>query len=155
MDLLKKQSFLREKIASFVERQGFKVFDVRLFYSSGRLFLRIFADYINGGISLDDCALINRRVSSYIDEQALLEETFTLEVSSPGLNRDLKQPVDFLRVKDREICLWLTQDFQGRSYYEARVADVDLDKQTVCLESGGNKLYMPVNIIRKARQRLV
>ena len=154
MDLREKEPFLKEKITFFVEKQGFKVFEVRLFYSSGRLFLRVFTDYQNGGISLDDCALINRRVSSYIDEQSLLEESFTLEVSSPGLNRGLKQAIDFLRVRDREVFLWLTQEFRGKDYHEAKVVDVDLDKGTICLESGSNKFDVPVNIIRKAKLKV-
>ena len=152
MQIKEKESFLREKIVPFIEKGGFKVFEVRLFHSSGRLFLRILVDFDKGGIRLDECALINRKVSDYLDDNSFLEESFVLEVSSPGLSRNLMTVEDFMRVKNRSICLWLREEFEGRGYFEAKVLEVDKDKETVVLGKGGKSFTMPICNIRKAKQ---
>jgi len=154
MQIKEKESFLREKIAPFIEEQGFKVFEVKLFYGAGRLFLRIIVDFENGGISLDDCAAINRRVSAYLDETSVLEESFILEVFSPGLDRNLSRTLDFLRAKDRNICVWLKDALEGREYIEAKVLDVDKDKEVVVIETGSKIFTVPICNIRKAKQRI-
>jgi len=155
MDIKEKESFLREKIVPFIEREGFRVFEVKLFYNAGRLFLRILVDFENGGISLDDCALINRRVSAYLHEEYVLEESFVLEVFSPGLTRYLSGALDFLRVKEREVCVWLKDALEGRDYYEAKLLDVDKDKETVVLGTGSKTFTIPICNIRKAKQKIV
>ncbi|MFC1599324.1 ribosome maturation factor RimP, partial [Candidatus Omnitrophota bacterium] len=88
MNIKEKEHFLRGKIIPFIEKLGFRVFEMRLFYGSGKLLLRILVDFDQGGIGLDDCALINRKVSDYLDESSFLNESCILEISSPGLTRD-------------------------------------------------------------------
>ena len=66
--------------------------------SSGRGVLTLIADK-KGGITLDECAAINRSISEFLDEQSCgaLDAGYYLEVNSPGLDRPLKTPADFLR----------------------------------------------------------
>jgi ribosome maturation factor RimP len=64
--------------------------------------LRLFIDK-EGGIALDDCALVSRELSLVLDVEDVITSHFTLEVSSPGLDRPLKTPADFQRFSGRLI----------------------------------------------------
>ena len=154
MDTQSRGSSLKERIIPFVEDQGYKVFEMRLFYSGGRLSLRILVDFPQGGIRLEECAAVNRKVSAYLEEHALIDENFILEVSSPGLARDLVTLDDFLRIKNNQIMVWLKSDIQGRSYYETTIVDVDKEKRHLACACGGETINIPVDMIQKARQKI-
>jgi len=64
--------------------------------------LRLFIDR-DGGVTLDDCAAVSRELSEILDVEDFIREHFTLEVSSPGLNRPLKKAADYERYRGRLI----------------------------------------------------
>ena len=103
MDLKLKEAEIRDKIIPFIEKEGLAVFELRLFLSSGQLNLRILVDHPQGGISMDECVSLNRKLSGYLDEHPMVDGEFLLEVSSPGVKRDLTSPKDFLRIKDKPV----------------------------------------------------
>ncbi|RKY28837.1 MAG: ribosome maturation factor RimP [Candidatus Omnitrophota bacterium] len=151
--LQEKQAFLRKKITPLVEKEGFEVFELKLFYNKGRLFLRILIDFKEGGITLEDCQYINKKLSDYLDKEDFLESPFILEVSSPGIKRELKTLKDFLRVRGREINVW----FQGQDFkkpIQGKVSGIDVFKGEVLLETREGNLPIPLVKIRKATQRV-
>ena len=81
------------EIRSQIESAGAELVDIQFHRGRGRSVLSILADK-EGGISLDECAEINRRLSEYFE---FLEGSFLLEVSSPGLDRPLTSEKDFSR----------------------------------------------------------
>ena len=70
--------------------------DVEFVKEAGNWFLRAYIDK-PGGIGVDDCETVSRRLSDLLDEQDFIEESYILEVSSPGLGRPLKKDKDFER----------------------------------------------------------
>jgi ribosome maturation factor RimP len=90
------------EIRSEVEQEGGELVDVLYRRAGQRGFLTFLVDK-EGGISLDDCARINQRLSRYFDrvsegaEMGVLQGSYFLEVNSPGLDRPLKTPQDFKR----------------------------------------------------------
>lgn len=155
MQIKEKESILKEKLIPLVEKEGFKVFDFRLFYNAGMPTLRLLIDFEQGGISLDDCSQMNKKLSSYLDKECLVGQNFELEISSPGARRQLNSLEDFLRAKDKQVCLWLTEEYEGKSQYEAKVVGVDFDKESVTLEAAGQKFQISKRLIRKAKQKLL
>ena len=154
MDIKEKEISLKEAIAPFVEGQGLSLFEVRLLFIDGRLTLKILVDYPQGGITLDECVRLNRSLSDYLDSRTALEQSFLLEVSSPGMKRDLTTLKDFLRIKGQAVSVWLNRELEGKTHYDGNVVDVDFDKQRVLLTVKDQKVSLPIGVIKKAKQRI-
>ena len=82
--------------------QGMELVDIEYKREGRHMVLRLFVDK-TGGITLDDCALVSRELSEILDVEDFIGENYTLEVSSPGLNRPLKKESDFERYRGRLI----------------------------------------------------
>ena len=156
MDIKAKEFSLKGMVTPFVEERGLSVFEVRLLFSEGKLTLRVLVDHPQGGITLDECVRLNRSLSHYLDAaDPGLEQSFLLEVSSPGMKRELTTLKDFLRIKGQPVSVWLTQEFDGKTHYEGDVADVDFDKERVSLTVKDRRVDLPIDVIKKAKQRIV
>lgn len=79
-----------------MEEHHFELVDVEYVKEAGNYYLRAYVDK-EGGITLDDCELVNRAWSDMMDEEDFIEDAYILEVSSPGLGRQLKKDKDFRR----------------------------------------------------------
>ncbi len=79
-----------------MEENHFELVDVEYVKEAGNWYLRAYVDK-EGGITLDDCELVNRRWSDMMDEEDFIPDAYILEVSSPGLGRQLKKDKDFNR----------------------------------------------------------
>ncbi len=79
-----------------MERNHFELVDVEFVKEAGTWYLRAYIDK-PGGITIDDCEAVSRELSDLLDEENFIEETYILEVSSPGLGRPLKKDKDFAR----------------------------------------------------------
>jgi ribosome maturation factor RimP len=88
-----KQSQLIEPV---VAGHGYELVEVEWKNESGWI-LRVFIDKPVGGVSLDDCAAVSRELSAVLDVADVIGPAYSLEVSSPGLNRPLKKESDFAR----------------------------------------------------------
>ncbi len=76
--------------------QGYEVVDVEFVKEGANRYLRVYIDK-EGGVTLDDCEAVSRALSDRLDEEDFIEESYILEVSSPGLGRPLKKDKDFRR----------------------------------------------------------
>lgn len=83
-------------ILPIINDNNFELVDIEYVKEGGGKILRAYIDK-PGGITIDDCELINRAFSDILDENDFIEESYILEVSSPGLGRQLKKPRDFER----------------------------------------------------------
>ena len=97
-----KESMLEELIAPVVEAEGYECVDVT-FEKAGKVW--VLTTYIDGpnGIGLDDCEVVSRKLSDLMDEKDPIEQSYLLEVSSPGIDRPLKKEKDFARNMDKRI----------------------------------------------------
>lgn len=85
-----------------VEEMNFELVDVEYVKEGGTWYLRAYIDK-PGGIAIDDCELISRALSDELDAQDFIEDSYILEVSSPGLGRPLKKDRDFERSIGQEV----------------------------------------------------
>lgn len=92
---------------------GFTLWDVEYVKEGSNWYLRVYIDK-EGGITVDDCERISRPLSDWLDQEDFIEDSYILEVSSPGLGRPLKRDRDFERSigKDVEIRLFKALDQQ-------------------------------------------
>ncbi|MDA9225028.1 ribosome maturation factor RimP, partial [Tateyamaria sp.] len=96
-DLIAKAAIDRrmaEIITPVIEDLGYELVRIRLM-SGKESILQIMADKPEGGIEVDDCALISTAVSAILDVEDLILDSYTLEVSSPGIDRPLTRIKDF------------------------------------------------------------
>lgn len=89
-----------EIAAPVADSLGLELVDVEYRQEGGRMVLRVFVDR-EGGITLDDCAKVSRELGEILDVEDYIRGRYTLEVSSPGLNRQLKKDSDFERFVGR------------------------------------------------------
>lgn len=100
-------------IQPLVEKNNFELVDVEYVKEAGNWYLRAYIDK-EGGITVDDCEIISRELSDLLDKGDFISEAYILEVSSPGLGRQLKKDKDFARSigQDVEIKLYKAIDKQ-------------------------------------------
>ena len=83
-----------------LDSQGLELVELEYRREGRAMVLRLFIDK-PGGITLDDCAEVSRELSELLDVEEVIQDHYTLEVSSPGLNRPLKKEADYLRYQGR------------------------------------------------------
>jgi ribosome maturation factor RimP len=98
-DLVSRMTELAEPLAVSL---GMELVDIEYKREGRAMVLRLFVDR-EGGVTLDDCAKVSRELSEILDVEDFIEGDYTLEVSSPGLNRPLKKPADYERYRGRSV----------------------------------------------------
>ena len=83
-------------LTPIVESRGFELVDVEYVKEAGTWYLRGYIDK-PGGITVNDCEDVSRAFSDILDEQDFIEDSYIMEISSPGLDRPLKKEKDFAR----------------------------------------------------------
>lgn len=89
-------------LTPMVESRGFKLVDVEYVKEGGNWYLRAYIDK-EGGITVDDCEAVSREFSDCLDREDFIEDSYILEVSSPGLGRPLKKEKDYRRSLGKEL----------------------------------------------------
>lgn len=96
---------------------GLELVDVQFNKEGGVWFLRVYIDNTQGEITTDECAVVNRNLSKYLDEIDPIEQQYFLEVSSPGIERQLKKPEDFSRFKGHLVRVNTYTKIDGRKVF--------------------------------------
>ena len=131
-----------------MEENHFELVDVEYVKEAGNWYLRAYVDK-EGGITLDDCELVNRAWSDLMDENDFIPEAYILEVSSPGLGRQLKKEKDFKRSIGQDVDVKFYQSRKipaGRNGKEVSVKEITgtlkaYTKEKITLETDFAKEY--------------
>lgn len=126
-------------IAPTVEGLGFELVRVRLLGGKTKT-VQIMADRPGGGIEVDDCARISTAVSAVLDVEDPLEEAYTLEVSSPGIDRPLTRLKDFDDWDGYEARIETAELIDGRRRFKGTLAGTEGDEVLIALEEGGEEI---------------
>jgi ribosome maturation factor RimP len=142
---------IRKKIADLAEpilnELGFDLVDVEYLSNHGRWVLRIYIDK-KGGVTIDDCAAVSVELGDLIDIKDIIDHEYTLEVSSPGLNRPLRKESDFMRVVGKKIKVRMSMPQKGRRNFTGYLKD--LKDRSLFLEVEGGLINLPFSEIEKA-----
>lgn len=124
---------IRDKVEAMLKEENISLLDFKVSLVRGSYVLRCIIDYPLGGVTMDKCAQINKNIFFYLKESNILGEEYSIEVSSPGLDRPLKESRDFLNKKGRFVMVWLKETVLGKEYIEGEVAGVEADNlKLVC-----------------------
>ena len=136
-----------ELIESGLLAKGLDLVDVE-FKKEGEIWvLRIFIDK-EGGVTLEDCQNTSHLVGDLIEVEDVIELAYTLEVSSPGLNRVLKKKEDFIKFIGKKICVQCYVPLNGRKKFTGNL--IDFKEQEIHLEADGEPYAIPLNQVAKA-----
>lgn len=124
------QAELRRLIESGVKALGFELVDVELSGGSRHATLRIYIDS-PAGVNVDNCAKVSRQLSALLEVEDPLPGSYTLEVSSPGLDRPLVTPADFTRYVGETIKVRMRQPLMGRKNFTGRLVEVAAEHAVV------------------------
>ena len=113
-----------------VEEEGCSLWDVEYVREAGSWFLRIFIDK-DGGVGIDDCERISRRLDPILDEADPIPDSYVFEVGSAGAERELKRPGDFEQFMGSEVEVRLYQPVNGCTVYVGVLAGYDNGRVTV------------------------
>jgi len=109
----------------------------------------LFADRPQGGINLEECALLNRLMRQGLDEKKILNGQYALEVSSPGLDRPLKTKADFIRCLNKQAVFFLNDLINGKLQWQGIIKKVG--EAAVFIEQEREDLEIPLIKINKAK----
>ncbi len=142
---------LESIISQYLKEQGLEL--VEFIYrreGAGRV-LRILVDNSSGGISLGECARLNTQISGILDGKDIIKESYTLEVSSPGLGRPLKTRSDFLRNLNRKVTVFLREPVNAKWEFQGAIKEVKDDSLSIETDKG-EVIEIPLSKISKAKQ---
>jgi len=122
-----------------IEDMGFELVRVRLMGGRTKT-LQIMAERPEGGIEVDDCARISTAVSAVLDVEDPLEDAYTLEVSSPGIDRPLTRLKDFDAWEGYEARVETTEQIDGRRRFKGILQGTEGDEVLIEIEEGGQPL---------------
>jgi ribosome maturation factor RimP len=131
---------------------GLELIQVDCLKMKTRWVVRIFMDREQGGVTLDDCALISNQLGDLLDVHDVPPGPYTLEVSSPGLDRPLQRDKDFLKYRGSRINLRLREKIDGRRHLCGELTDYeDKDgKKVLGVREGGKTYRIPREAVLKA-----
>ncbi|MEM5469423.1 MAG: ribosome maturation factor RimP [Celeribacter marinus] len=131
---------LAEIITPVLEGMGFELVRVRLMSSTKSKTLQIMAQRPDGGIEVDECAQISTAVSAVLDVEDPIEDEYTLEVSSPGIDRPLTRLKDFAAFDGYEVKIETTEMIDGRRRFKGALAGVEGEDVLLAIEENGEEL---------------
>lgn len=140
---------IEDLIRPILVRNRMELVDVLYRQEAGRWVLRVFIDK-QGGVNLDDCALISHQIGDLIEVEDVIPQRYFLEVSSPGLDRVLKKESDFQRFCGEKARVKTREALAGRRNFKGRI--LRCEQGVLELEdTEGERFKFPLHEIEKAR----
>lgn len=132
--------------------KGIELVDLALRRGRGRSMLQFLVDE-PGGITLEKCAQLNKQIGEMLEKDDVIQESYILEVSSPGLDRPLISTRDFQRCADKEIRIVLHEAINKQNVWKGTMAAIDEENVTI-KTSEEKKVVINRENIAKARLEL-
>jgi ribosome maturation factor RimP len=140
---------VRQLLDPILESMGLSLWDLEFHKQGPQWLLRIFIDRESGGVTLSDCETVSRDLSAALDVEDIILHAYTLEVSSPGLDRTLSKPEHFVRFTGSMVRMKTYQPINGQKVFRGRLLGLVDDTVKVELDTGA-VLEIPLTGITKA-----
>ncbi|RFU13821.1 ribosome maturation factor RimP [Rhodobacteraceae bacterium W635] len=136
---------LAEIVTPVIESMGFELVRLRLMSGKTRT-LQIMAERPDGRIEVDDCGEISNAVSALLDVEDPIEDNYTLEVSSPGIDRPLTRLKDFDIWEGYEVRLETAELIDGRKRFKGILAGIEGNEVLITLPADGEAEEMTIGL---------
>ncbi len=115
---------LEELLAPTIETMGFELWGIEYLPAGRHTVLRVFIEQSEQGVTVDDCAMVSRQISALMDVEDPISSAYTLEVSSPGMDRLLLKPEHFKRYQGRNVQVRTSMSVLGRKRFKGPMCQV-------------------------------
>ncbi|MDR3630842.1 MAG: ribosome maturation factor RimP [Desulfocapsaceae bacterium] len=141
---------VRDFAAGLLLSMGLELVEVQFRREGSGWVLRLFIDR-EGGVTLEDCTMVSRELSDYLDVEDLIEQAYHLEVSSPGLDRPLYGIGDFKRFCGRNARVKLHEQMNGQRVFVGKIHQVHDDQTIEMVLETGQSFVFSYDAVNKAR----
>lgn len=139
---------LRPIIETKLSARGFELYDLKVVRAGKHSAVKVYADK-DGGVTIADCEQISQELSILLDVEDVFRHPYTLEVSSPGIDRKLKVEKDYNRISGRLVKVLLLEPLQGKRELLGKVREAS--QGIVRIDIDGEEVEVPLSIIQKAK----
>ncbi len=143
------QQTVTELVSPVVENLNYELVDVEYVKEGANWYLRVYIDK-PGGISIDDCQAVSEQISDLLDKNDPIDQSYYLEVSSPGLDRPLKTEKDFTKYKGELVEVKVFQPIDGKKIFEGEL--VGLKDNFIVINQDGHDIQFErekVSIVKR------
>jgi len=142
---------VQELAKPYLEDHGIELVEIMYRREQGGMVLRLLVDTPDR-ISIEECGTLNNYLSQMLDKEDIIQESYTIEVASPGLDRHLKTDRDFERMIGADIEATTYERIDGRKTHAGKL--IGMDKESIVMESGGVSTVIPRKSIAVARMKV-
>jgi ribosome maturation factor RimP len=138
---------LQALLAPVVVALGYECWGIEFSAQGRHSMLRVYIDK-EGGVLVDDCAIVSRQISGVLDVEDPISSEYTLEVSSPGMERPLFTIEQFAAFAGEQVKIKLRSPFEGRRNFQGLLRGVE--EQDVVVQVDDHEYLLPIDLIDKA-----
>lgn len=141
---------LEDLLSPVVEKLGYELVRVMTIGAKNPT-LQVMIDRLDGkDITVDDCATVSRALSDVLDEKDPIENQYSLEVSSPGIDRPLTKPQHFVRFAGYDAKIETIHPVENRKRFKGKILAID-DAQNISFEMDGVQYSIAFDNVAKAK----
>jgi ribosome maturation factor RimP len=146
---------VRAAAARVAQSYGLDIFDVQFRREASGMVLRVQIDRPGPAataeecVSVEDCSHVSRDLSAVLDVDDVIPVAYTLEVSSPGLDRPLRGRSDFERFSGRRVKVVIREAVDGQTFFKGRLAGTDGDAALIDADNG-RRHRVPIGLVTRA-----
>ncbi len=133
---------------------GLTLWDLEIRKQGPQWLLRIYIDRETGGVTLGDCEAVSRDLGTVLDVEDIIPHAYTLEVSSPGLDRSLTRPEHYRKCRGSLVKIKTFQPINGVKVFKGKLAGLE-DLVMVLEQDSGETLRIPLDNVSKASLEVV
>ena len=141
---------IRRLLAGVLEQEGMELVDLKVDQRGKRLSIRLFMDK-PGGVTVEDCAHITKEAMDVLDMENVSEGAYSLEVSSPGIDRPLRSKRDFERAQGRKVRLTMEEGIEP-SAMRGRL--IKVQDHSLTLEMEGKPVEVPLGDVSEGKMEV-
>lgn len=140
---------IQEALEPVVASEGYELVDSRFVTEGGRRTLRLSIDK-PGGITLEDCEKVSHAVGDLIDVKNLVAGRYSLEVSSPGLDRPLRTPEHYMQFVGERVNVILDKPLDGRRNFKGDLLEYRMATAEIVIRIDGQDYVVPHGLVERA-----
>ena len=141
---------ITEVVNGVADPAGIEVVEIQLLGAGKQRVLRIFIDRPDGGVTHGDCEFVSQKVGNTLDERDIVPgENYTLEVSSPGVERKLTKPADYDRFAGKKAKIVMREAVEQQTHWEGVLRGLEGEEVLVEPEEG-RVVRIPLSVIKRA-----
>ncbi len=140
-----------ELVKDIILHDDLEIVSVEYLKEGSNWILRVYIEDREGNLSIEDCTRISRALSDKLDEEDFIDDSYILEVSSPGVERPLRNEEDYNRFKGRQVYIKTYAPLNGRKEFTGILEGLVDDSVNITLNETEDKVEIPFKSIANAR----